>query len=171
MRLQYCDEGQLWLRIFTQHPEAKAMIRGGALAPNICGCACFYDTEYGVILSAAVTGLPMEDENHRKAFFGFHVHEGTSCTGNTNDSFADTKSHYNPDGHEHPEHAGDLPPLLANNGFAMCAFLIDGFAIQEILGKTLVIHRLPDDFRTQPAGDAGSKIACGVIQLTTSIGA
>ncbi len=48
--------------------------------------------------------------------FGFHIHEGTRCSGTSVDHFADAGSHYNPSNCPHPMHAGDLPPLFVNNG-------------------------------------------------------
>lgn len=51
---------------------------------------------------------------------------------NIDDPFADAMSHYNPGRCEHPYHAGDLPPLFGNNGFALCAFLTDRFSIDEV---------------------------------------
>jgi Cu-Zn family superoxide dismutase len=44
------------------------------------------------------------------------------------------------------------------------AVLTDRFAVSEVLGKAVVLHRQPDDFHTQPAGNAGAKIACGLIE-------
>ena len=73
-------------------------------------------------------------------------------------------AHYNPGACEHPHHAGDLPPLFGCNGYAMSVFLTDRFLVDDVIGKTLIIHDRPDDFKTQPAGDAGEKMACGVIQ-------
>jgi Cu-Zn family superoxide dismutase len=93
-----------------------------------------------------------------------HIHEGGSCTGNAADPFADAGSHYNPEGCEHPAHAGDLPPLFSNRGTAWGAVLTDRFSVGEISGKTVIIHLNPDDFTTQPAGNSGAKIACGVIR-------
>jgi Cu-Zn family superoxide dismutase len=61
-------------------------------------------------------------------------------------------------------HAGDLPPLLACNGEAYLAVLTGRFRVKDVMGKTVVIHSRPDDFRSQPSGDAGEKIACGVIR-------
>ena len=63
----------------------------------------------------------------------------------------------------HPFHAGDFPPLLENNGYAYSKFLTNKFKISEIIGKVIIIHDLPDDFTTQPSGNSGTKIACGVI--------
>ncbi len=59
---------------------------------------------------------------------------------------------------------GDLPPLIENNGYAYMSVLLNKFSINEIIGKTVIIHDMPDDFTTQPSGNSGTKIACGVIQ-------
>lgn len=64
----------------------------------------------------------------------------------------------------HPDHAGDLPPLMRSNGNAFSAVVTDRFTPSDIVGRTVVIHSNPDDFSTQPSGNAGKKIACGVIR-------
>lgn len=73
-------------------------------------------------------------------------------------------SHYDPEGCEHPYHSGDLPPLFGNDGLALSIFLTNRFSVGEIIGKTVLIHERPDDFTTQPSGNSGMKIACGVIK-------
>lgn len=94
-----------------------------------------------------------------------HIHDGGSCAGRGgNKPFQLSGTHYNPNGCEHPYHAGDLPPLFSVNGIAMNAVLTNRFAVREIIGKTIIIHSGVDDFTTQPAGNSGEKIACGVIQ-------
>ena len=55
-------------------------------------------------------------------------------------------------------------PLMGNQGYAWLAFYDKRFSIPEILGRSVIIHAMPDDFRTQPSGDAGEKIGCGVIR-------
>lgn len=82
----------------------------------------------------------------------------------SNGPFPLSGAHYNPGECEHPHHAGDLPPLFGCNGYAVSIFLTDRFLVDDVIGKTLILHDRPDDFKTQPAGDAGEKIACGVIQ-------
>ena len=57
-----------------------------------------------------------------------------------------------------------MPPLFENEGYALTVFVTNRFNLAEILGKTIIVHRKRDDFTTQPSGDAGDKIACGVIQ-------
>ena len=61
-------------------------------------------------------------------------------------------------------HAGDMPPLFGTDRFAFSAFLTDRFSAEEGIGKTVIIHDSPDDFTTQPSGNSGVKIACGVIR-------
>ena len=60
-----------------------------------------------------------------------------------------------------------MPPLFSNKGYAFMIFLTDRFKVDEIIGKTVIIHSMPDDFKTQPSGDSGMKIACGVIEKDT----
>ena len=84
--------------------------------------------------------------------------------GNLEDDFANAKSHYNPNNCPHPFHVGDLPPLIENNGYAYMSFLLNKFKISNIIGKVIIIHDMPDDFKSQPAGSSGTKIACGKIE-------
>ncbi len=137
--------------------RAIARIRGTTRAPRLKGEVRFYQKRNGVWIVAQLRGLPPSDSG----FFGFHIHEGESCSG---EDLADTMSHYNPAKLAHPRHAGDLPPLMEAGGGAVLAFLTDRFPLHEILGRTVVIHDRPDDFVSQPAGNAGTKIACGVIE-------
>lgn len=137
-------------------PGAIACMKGGVSAPNMRGTVKFYSTGCGTLVVAEVQGLPENDSG----FFAFHIHAGGDCGG---EAFADTMGHYNPGDQEHPRHAGDLPPLLSRRGNAFLAVETDRFVLREVIGRTVVIHHDPDDFHTQPAGNAGTKIACGVI--------
>lgn len=74
--------------------------------------------------------------------------------------------HFNPSGMSHPFHAGDFPPLLSNQGYAWTAFFDRRFTLEEIIGKTVVIHAHADDFTSQPSGNSGNPIACGEIRRT-----
>ena len=89
---------------------------------------------------------------------------GNSCTGNSNDEFANAKTHYNPTNCPHPFHVGDLPPLIENNGYSYMRVFINKFKVKGIIGKVIIIHDMPDDFKTQPSGNSGKKIACGIIE-------
>ncbi len=146
-----------------ENPAAYAVIRGSKKYPNIKGRAAFYDTYGGTVVVASVYGLPQETEENSGGFHGFHIHEGSSCTGNAQNEFADAKGHYNPGDLPHPEHAGDLPPLLSNHGTAWMAVYTNRFYPEDVVGRTVIIHKNPDDFHSQPSGDAGEMIACGEI--------
>lgn len=74
--------------------------------------------------------------------------------------------HFNPGGMPHPFHAGDFPPLLSNQGYAWTAFFDRRFTLEEIIGKTVVIHAHADNFTSQPSGNSGNAIACGEIRRT-----
>ena len=152
------------LSVLRSRPAATAQIHGSAEYPDISGIANFYQTSIGVIVYAEVHGLPAGDSPCDDRIFGFHMHSGNACSGDAEDPFADEMTHYNPENCEHPHHAGDLPPLFGNNGFALSVFLTDRFSVDEIRGKTIIIHDHPDDFTTQPSGNSGTKIACGIIQ-------
>ncbi len=137
-------------------PAAVAFLQGGSDNKYLQGTVQFYQRRGGVLVVAKVSGLPRWG-----GFFGFHIHEGNACTGT---DFATTGGHFNPVRMLHPNHAGDLPPLLGCNGNAYMSVETDRFAIRDVIGRTVVIHSDPDDFITQPAGNAGRKIACGVIR-------
>ncbi|MCI8514477.1 MAG: superoxide dismutase family protein [Lachnospiraceae bacterium] len=152
--------------ILSGGPQASARIAGSGEFAGISGAVRFYQTNKGVIVFAEIGGLPKADLPCQERVFGFHIHEGNDCEGNGGDPFADAMSHYNPQDCEHPHHAGDLPPLFGNDGFALSLFLTDRFSLDEVTGRTVIIHDGPDDFTTQPSGNSGTKIACGVIQKT-----
>lgn len=138
-------------------PQATARFIGSPAAPVLSGTAQFCQLPQGVLVTVHVSGLP---QNNDSSFFALHIHEGGSCTG---DGFPNTGSHYNPSNTPHPGHAGDLPSLLSNGGEAYLSVLTNRFRLADVLGRTVVIHSGPDDFHSQPAGNAGTKIACGVI--------
>lgn len=153
-------ENANWLhRICRTAPAARAIMRG----TGIRGTVDFYQTQPGVLVVTEMYGLPHGVGGCSGRFFALHIHQGGSCTGNAEDPFADAKGHYNPFDCEHPAHAGDLPPLLGNNGYAWSAVLTGRFGVSNIIGHTVILHEHADDFTSQPAGHAGNKIACGVI--------
>ena len=148
-------------RALNQQPQAAASVRGSEEYPTVSGCVYFYQMSEGVLVAVRVTGLP----EGKPGVFGFHIHGGLRCSGTAADPFADALTHYNPGGGTHPNHAGDLPPLFGNRGYAFQAFFTDRFSVREILHKTVIIHSGPDDFTSQPAGNAGTKSACGEIEV------
>lgn len=146
-----------------ENPAAYAVIKGSKKYPNIKGRAAFYDTYGGTVVVVSVYGLTQKTEENSGGFHGFHIHEGGACSGNAHNEFANAKGHYNPGGLPHPDHAGDLPPLLSSNGTAWMAVYTNRFYPEDVVGRTVIIHEAADDFRTQPSGDAGEMIACGEI--------
>ena len=158
----YSSVNRMAARILARRPDAFAQITGSSAYPQLRGTVELYALRGGVLLTAWVTGLP-EQTDEGASVFGFHIHSGGSCTGNAQDPFADALSHYDPVGTEHPRHAGDLPPLFAYGGEAYLCFLTKGFTVPEVIGKAVIIHADRDDLSSQPAGNAGEKIACGLI--------
>ena len=144
-------------------PQALAWVTGGAAVPTLSGLVKFYNTPYGgTLVEAELFGLPGKAQPGSSAFYGMHIHENGDCSEN----FQHTGGHLNPTGVQHPQHMGDLLPLFSNQGYAWIAFYDKRFIIPEILGKAVVIHQMPDDLHSQPAGNSGEKIGCGVIRLT-----
>ncbi|MEA4893314.1 MAG: superoxide dismutase family protein [Peptococcaceae bacterium] len=149
--------------LLMRKPDAQAVLYGSPNYPQIRGFVNFYEANNCVVLAASVVGLPYGPAPCGTRVFGFHIHEGRSCTGNATDPFADAGSHYNPGNCEHPHHAGDLPPLFGNNGYALMTVLTNRFTIAQVMGRAVIVHGSPDDFTTQPAGNSGERIACGII--------
>ena len=142
--------------------SATLVGRSGAA---VTGVVSFQSRGRRVFIDARVTGLPA-------GAHGFHIHEKGDCSANDASSAG---GHFNPAGraHGHPEgenrHAGDLPNLVANrSGYANYAGELNLLQIDEgssgILGRSVVIHADPDDYSSQPAGNSGKRIACGVIR-------
>ncbi len=144
--------------------NAKANIRGGKKFPNINGEVYFRQTTNGVIVTTRIYNLPSSSNVCNSRIFGFHIHSGNSCSGDTNDEFKNALGHYNPNNCNHPHHAGDLLPIFENNGYAYSSFLTNRFKVSDIIGKVVILHDMPDDFTTNPSGNSGNKIACGIIE-------
>ncbi len=146
--------------MFRQNGNLAAVchVRGGAQTPCLRGTVRFFQRCDGVLVEAEICGLPNTSQT---GFFAFHIHEGIDCGG---ENFANSGGHFNPGKKEHPCHAGDLPPLLCAGGSAYMAVLTDRFRVCDIIGRTVIIHSGSDDFHTQPSGNSGVKIACGVIR-------
>lgn len=136
-----------------------ANIYGSNSYSGIHGKILFFEVENGILVVADIFGLPGNNE-----IYAMHIHEGESCTGNEEDPFKDAGSHYNPGNMKHPYHSGDLLPLFSNNGHAWYSFVTNRFKLDDIVSKTVIIHSKSDDFITQPSGNSGEKIACGIIK-------
>jgi len=121
---------------------------------------------HDVLVTGNFSGLKPNAEQ------GFHVHEKGDCSAPDATSAG---GHFNPDAKAHgipasgSHHAGDMPNIKSDaNGNAAYSATISGFAVNSgptgILGKSVVVHRDPDDYKSQPAGNSGPRIACGLIK-------
>jgi Cu-Zn family superoxide dismutase len=117
-----------------------------------------------VRVTAQVIRLPADRE------FGFHIHEVGDCSSGDGMS---AKGHFNPYGKPHGQgaerHAGDMPNLKSDaKGKAKLTVDLDVITIARgpasIVGRAVMVHADPDDYKTQPTGNAGARIACGVIK-------
>ncbi|MCL6613733.1 MAG: superoxide dismutase family protein [Firmicutes bacterium] len=149
--------------------SATARIRGGPLAPEISGFVHFVDVPGGTWVCAEINGLPAyrpaEAGRPPVGPHGFHLHEFGSCTiGDPGDPFLAAGPHWNPDAQPHGNHAGDFPVLFSNHGRARMCFFTDRFKVADVVGRAVIIHENPDDYRTQPAGASGRRLACGVVR-------
>lgn len=150
----------------TRLPAAFAIIQGGEQYPDISGVANFYRPRWdsGIVLEVELSNLPNTKE-YSPRFMGFHIHENGDCSEN----MAHTGSHYNPTNADHPYHLGDLPPILNSDGYSYMAIYDSFLSIDDIIGKSIIVHDNRDDFHTQPSGDSGEKIACGIIRSTAEL--
>lgn len=138
----------------------------------------------GSLVSGTLTVTPMGDGVHVTgeigglqpgSTHGFHIHEKGDC------SAADASSaggHFNPAGSAHgkagggPHHAGDADNLIADAGGVakvdahFGGVTLGGGAANDVAGKAVIVHASPDDYKSQPAGNAGARVACGVITVT-----
>jgi len=100
---------------------------------------------------------------------GFHIHEKGDCSAPDATSAG---GHFNPHQTQHGKagegHAGDLPSLEADaNGNAKLDVVLSSITLageHSIVGRGLIVHAAPDDYTTQPTGNAGARVACAVIQ-------
>jgi Cu-Zn family superoxide dismutase len=138
------------------------------LAPTkgnqVSGTVSFVQHGDSVVVEAHLVGLT-------PGLHGFHIHEKGDCTA------ADASSagaHFNPHKSSHggpqvaPRHAGDLGNITADGaGVAQYKVEVTGISLDtgadSIIGRAVIVHGNPDDLRTQPAGNAGPRIACGLI--------
>lgn len=157
-------------REFNQIPINRAIARviGGTLAPNLSGNVYFNTVPGGTLVCAQIFGLPSyqpaQGEKSPIGPHGFHIHENGNCqVGMPSEPFKEAGEHWNPTNQPHGNHVGDFPVLFSNQGFAYMCFFTDKIRVQDVIGKAVIIHENPDDYRTQPAGNSGRRLACGII--------
>ena len=146
-------------------PRASASLQP-TKGSTVRGTANFVQFDGKVRVTANVSGLKPN------AQFGFHIHEAGDCSSGDGMS---AKGHFNPYAKPHghhstPErHAGDMPNLQSDAaGNAGLAADLDVITITagptSIVGRGLIVHAQPDDYKSQPVGNAGARSACAVIQ-------
>ena len=146
-------------------PSAKATLQA-TKGNSAAGTVTFTQKGDKVQVVANITGLKPGQEH------GFHIHDKGDCSSGDGLSAG---GHFNPLGkpHAHPStanrHAGDLPALKADSyGGATLSTELDVITVTDgptsIIGRGLIVHALPDDYKTQPTGNAGARLACALIQ-------
>jgi len=145
------------------HPTSTAL--ASQLDPN--GRVTFSQMPNGeLMVDARITGLKPNSEN------GFHIHATADCSGDGSNA----GGHFNPDHnpHNHPaekkRHAGAMLNLKVDaSGVGSLHQTLDTVTLKpgkySIIGLPVIIHRDPDDYHSQPVGNAGPRIACGLIKL------
>lgn len=147
--------------------NAIAEISGGTIYPDIHGFVYFKEADDGTEVYINISNLPLfsRKDGVNIGPFGFHIHNGQSCNEGTDENpFPDVGMHYNPDNQPHGNHAGDFPVLFSNSGISKMCFFTNRFKPADILNKAVVIHESPDDYISQPSGNSGKMIACGIIK-------
>lgn len=147
---------------------ASAQTATATLAPTAgntaAGTVAFTQKGDKVTVTAKVSGLAPGGH-------GFHIHEKGDCSAPDATSAG---GHFNPTGKAHGDpagpdhHAGDMPMLQADaSGNAALTADLDviriGGGASDIVGRSVVVHKDADDFKAQPTGNSGARVACGVI--------
>ena len=130
---------------------------------NTAGTVTFTLTDKGVKVVADIHGLTPGKH-------GFHIHEYGDCSSIDG---ASAGGHYNPEGKEHgapmdmKRHEGDMGNIVADaSGNAHLEYIDNSITLEgtnSIIGRGIIIHQNEDDLKTQPTGNAGARVACGVI--------
>lgn len=134
---------------------------------SVSGLVRFVPQSNAVWVTGEVRGLASNKEH------GFHIHEKGDCSSGDGMSAG---GHFNPlvtahGAHDHAEHhAGDLVSLKADaNGVARFSYSSPIITVNSgatnVVGRSVIVHRDPDDYKTQPTGNSGARIACGVIGM------
>lgn len=132
------------------------------------GLLALADSPEGVRITGALQGLKADSQ------FGFHIHEKGDCSA---PDAASAGEHFNPGNEPHGNpasgrhHAGDMVNVRSDaQGVATVDTTVKNVSVHvgqatDLLGKAILVHEKPDDYRSQPAGGSGARIACGVITI------
>ena len=145
--------------------RAYCILKGSNQFKDLKGLFLFYEVDNCILVKISISGYSVSSSKCNQPILGIHIHEGGLCTGSLENPFENALGHYNPNRCNHPYHAGDLGNLFVNmDGSAYKSMKIDCFEINDVLGKAILLHENSDDFRSQPAGDSGKRIACGIVK-------
>jgi superoxide dismutase, Cu-Zn family len=162
---------------FTVLPLMALPLGGAALAQQNASIAYLTDAQGKNVGKVTLVGTPnglsgtIEAKRLPPGEHGMHVHMVGKCSG---DGFADAGAHLNPDHKQHGlnnpagAHMGDLPALkVGADGNAKQYFLVKGTFrdLLDVDGGAFVIHASIDDQKTDPSGNSGARIACGVFEI------
>jgi superoxide dismutase, Cu-Zn family len=148
-------------------PETALVVLAGTKDSPVRGELRLTVAEGGVKVAGEIAGLTPGTEH------GFHVHEHGDCSAPDASSAGE---HFNPDNAPHggptanPRHLGDLPNVKADAaGRATVDATLGGATLRiagpnNLVGKAFIVHAGRDDYKTQPSGDSGDRVACGVVQ-------
>ena len=141
-------------------PDATAVIEP-TQGQSVRGTIEFREKDGGVLVTAHLQGLT-EGEH------GIHVHEKGDCSApdasSAGEHFAPGEPHGAPDAQEGQRHTGDLGNVTASaDGSATYERMDNVIDLNSIIGKSIVVHAQRDDMQTQPSGNSGARIGCGVV--------
>lgn len=153
---------------------AAATLEGAPEDADFAGTITVMPEGNGVRIVADVRGVDRDGKH------GFHVHETGECAhGEGSGHFTSAGGHFNPNNAEHtcpptePRHAGDLGNIEITNGTGRLDVTTDLLTLSgpnSVVGKAIILHANEDDCQTQPTGNAGDRLACGVVTMGTSGG-
>ena len=164
-KIQGGEGSRVWGRVTFHQAEGGTYVGQSAGYSAPVASAAARSAAGKTYIRADINGLPSNRQ------FGFHVHEKGDCS----DGGMGAGGHFNPQGKPHgrydstDHHAGDLPNLSSDGeGVAVFSFTTDQLTVSpgpdSVVNRAIVIHESADDYKSQPAGNSGKRIACGIIR-------
>lgn len=151
----------------TTAASTTVTLQGAPEDTDFAGTLTISPSGTGVSIVADVAGVD-KDGKH-----GIHVHENGMCehhpTGDSAKPFSTAGGHFNPAGTEHacpptdPRHAGDLGNITVTGGKGHLELTVNNLSMDQLTGKAIILHAGEDDCKTQPTGNSGDRLACGVV--------
>jgi Cu-Zn family superoxide dismutase len=156
----------------SEKPKATAIANVQPTQGNTASGNVWFEAtaNHQLKVHAVIKNLPPDSEH------GFHVHEKGDCS---SPDATSAGGHFNPLGVPHgapseTHHGGDMPILKANaSGVADAEFVLDAVTIDQgvssLVGRAVIVHAATDDYKTQPTGNSGARLACGVVELSSAV--